>query len=281
MKLTTSDKGIKLIAQREGEVLHGYKDSKNLLTVGVGHLVKPGEPYKFNQPITREESRRLLKLDLQEAEDAVNSAVTVPLKQHQFDALVSLTFNIGVGGFKKSSVVRRLNAGDTVGAAKAILLWNKPPEIQRRRHTEYEQFLTPYPEFLAASAIPVIPAVEIPVAPDVSSQSPSEQSPPVEVKTTKVDENKKTEITTIVGNSPSAPAVQVSQGKWFSRILAGFGGASGVITAVWGWAGGHLDAIGIGLICLTLLILALIFRSAILDAIRMQSAADPNKYNVK
>ena len=145
MPKKTSERGIKAIAIREGEVLHGYKDSKGLLTVGVGHLCLPGEPYKLHEPITKEESRRLLAIDLKNAENAVNS-VKVPLSQNQFDALVSLTFNIGAGGFKRSSVVRRLNDKNYTSAAEAILMWNKPPEIRRRRHTEYDQFLTPYPE---------------------------------------------------------------------------------------------------------------------------------------
>jgi hypothetical protein len=110
---------------------------------------------------------------------------------------------------------------------------------------------------------------------------PTNDNPPTEVKVTTVEDQTKTEVTAIPGHSPDIPPTQVSQGKWFSRILAGFGGATGIGTAIWGWAGGHLDAIGIGLICFTVLVLALIFRTAILDAIRMQSAADPTKYNVK
>lgn len=147
--MRTSKEGLRLITQREGMILHGYKDSKGLLTIGVGHLVKKGEPYKLNQPITREESDRLLIADLAKAEAAVNS-LGVDLSQNEFDALVSLTFNIGVGtvkprtGFKGSTVARKLKAGDHNGAAEAILLWNKPPEIQGRRRGEYHQFKTPY-----------------------------------------------------------------------------------------------------------------------------------------
>jgi putative chitinase len=121
---------------------------------------------------------------------------------------------------------------------------------------------------------------------DVADNSISNKANPAGVTQPDIDqpsptEVKVTEVTTTVGNPPTSPATQVSQGKWFSRVLAAFGGSGAVITTVWGWMGNHLDAIGIGLICLTVLILALIFRSAILDAIRMQSAADPNKYNVK
>lgn len=139
----TSDKGIKAITQREGEVLKGYKDSKGLLTVGVGHLVKPGEPYKLNQPITREESQRLLREDLTKFEFCVNTNVHVPLNQNQFDALVSFAFNIGTEGFKRSTVLKKLNRKDYAGAAQAMMNWAKPPEIAGRRRTEVKQFLTP------------------------------------------------------------------------------------------------------------------------------------------
>ena len=57
---------------------------------------------------------------------AVRDAVPADLPQHAFDALVSLCFNIGPGAFRRSTVVRRLAAGDRDGAAEAMLLWNRP-----------------------------------------------------------------------------------------------------------------------------------------------------------
>lgn len=149
--MKTSAKGIKAIALREGTILKGYRDSKGLLTIGVGHLVKPGEPYTLGGKITQAESDRLLAADLKESEDAINTLVKVPLAQNQFDALASFIFNIGVGGFKKSSVLRRLNQKDYTGAAKALMMWVKPPEITGRRRQEQKQFLTPYPANSAAT----------------------------------------------------------------------------------------------------------------------------------
>jgi lysozyme len=68
--------------------------------------------------------------------------VKVPLTQNQFDALYSLCFNIGEGAFKKSTVVKRLNANDYKGAADAILMWNKPSVLEKRRKRERDLFLS-------------------------------------------------------------------------------------------------------------------------------------------
>ena len=82
-----------------------------------------------------------LAKDLGRFEDAVNSAVKRPLTQNQFDACVSLAFNIGVQGFIGSSVVRQINLGNMQAAADDFLMWEKPPELRGRRESEREQFL--------------------------------------------------------------------------------------------------------------------------------------------
>lgn len=145
-ELRLSENGFKFLKTQEGEVLHGYLDSVGKLTVGVGHLVLPGEPYRLNKPITADESTRLLRQDVRRFENCVNNAVTVPLTQNQFDALVSLAFNIGESGFRKSSVLRKLNQKDYHGAAAAFLLWNKAggrvsKGLSSRRQREKELFL--------------------------------------------------------------------------------------------------------------------------------------------
>lgn len=117
----TRDNLEKLI-QWEGEVLHAYDDFdpkhrpvrpgqtvRGTLTIGVGHTgpdVFPG------QTITREESRAIFRKDLQRFTNAVDRLVKVQLKDNQFAALVSFAFNVGVGAFQKSTLLRRLNAGD-------------------------------------------------------------------------------------------------------------------------------------------------------------------------
>lgn len=145
MSKTTSKHGIARIEGREGVVLHGYKDSRGYLTIGCGHLVLKGEPYTLNGIITQDVCDGLLARDLANVENTINKCVTVPLSQNQFDALVSLGFNIGVHALATSTVVHKLNKKDYAGAAEAIMLWSKPKEIIRRRRTEQTQFLTPDP----------------------------------------------------------------------------------------------------------------------------------------
>lgn len=140
--MKTSKHGIKLIEAREGIRLKVYRDSKGLPTVGVGHLIVPEDGLKVGNVITQEQCDAFLAEDLKKAEAPVN-AVGVPLKQWQFDALVSLVVNIGGGGFSRSSVRKRLQAKDYNGAAKAMMMWVTPREITGRRQTEQNQFLHP------------------------------------------------------------------------------------------------------------------------------------------
>jgi lysozyme len=94
--------------------------------------------------ITAQEADEILTRDLVLYERAIDAALKVPVTQNQYDALVSICFNVGPK-FAQSTTIKRLNAGDVAGAADAILFWNKPAEIIGRRKTEQKQFLTPYP----------------------------------------------------------------------------------------------------------------------------------------
>ena len=91
--------------------------------------------------ITQAEADAILARDLAPFEFAVDRAVTVPVTVNQFDACVSLAFNIGATGFAGSTVVHKLNAGDIGGAADAFLMWMRPPELRQRREGERTQFL--------------------------------------------------------------------------------------------------------------------------------------------
>ena len=98
-----------------------------------------------DQPITLDEAQKLFATNLPQYEQAVNSAITVPLEQHEFDALVSLCYNIGGNAFKHSSIVRNINAGDKARAAIRILDWNKAGGVvvnglTNRREAEKKMF---------------------------------------------------------------------------------------------------------------------------------------------
>jgi lysozyme len=113
----------------EGLRLDAYLCPAKVWTIGYGHTrtAKPG------MKITEADAKALLESDLGWATAAVNRLVRVPLNQNQFDALVSLVYNIGEGGFAGSTVLRRLNAGDYAGAARAFEMWNKITDSAGRK----------------------------------------------------------------------------------------------------------------------------------------------------
>lgn len=132
-----TDEGMDLLSQREGGfVLTPYQDSKGIWTDGLGniHGVVPNGP-----PISLEKAEADFQRNLAWVKGAL-SGVTVPLESYQSDALYSLIFNIGGGGFGSSTILHRLNAGDYDGAAAAFDMWHIPPEIISRRNAEREQF---------------------------------------------------------------------------------------------------------------------------------------------
>lgn len=125
MSKTTSEKGRQFIARHEGEKLTVYRDVAGFLTVGVGHLVLPNDKLRYGDSITAEQSDAFLQADLRSAEDAVNQLVRVPLSQNEFDALVSLFFNLGRKNLANSRTLRFLNNGDKQRFGDALLQWNK------------------------------------------------------------------------------------------------------------------------------------------------------------
>lgn len=145
--MVTSPAGRAAITQREGNVLTAYRDSVGILTIGVGHTTAAGAPTVApGMRITPAESDLILSRDLAKFETAVLAAVKVPISQNEFDALVSLAFNIGGGAFAKSTLVRKLNEGDKAGAAEQFLVWNKAggkvlKGLTKRRESERLQFL--------------------------------------------------------------------------------------------------------------------------------------------
>ena len=121
-----STAGINLICGFEGLKLKAYDDGVGVWTIGFGTTIYPnGIKVKKGDTCTTEQAKAYMAHDLKKFESAVNSAVTVPINQNQFDALVSLTYNIGTGAFKESTLLKKLNAGDCRGASAQFVVWNK------------------------------------------------------------------------------------------------------------------------------------------------------------
>ncbi|MFQ0827120.1 lysozyme [Serratia fonticola] len=142
-----SNNGIKKLKAEEGEKLTGYKDSRGIPTVGVGHTgLVDGNPVSVGMVITKEKSSELLRSDLKWVENAINSKVKAQINQNQYDALCSLVFNIGESAFSNSTVLRKLNLGDFIGAADAFLMWKKSGKdlniLLPRRQRERALFLS-------------------------------------------------------------------------------------------------------------------------------------------
>ena len=120
--MNISQKGIDLIKKFEGCRLTAYKCPSNVFTIGYGHT---GSDVYAGKKITQEEADRIFSLDLKIHENNVNKLVKVPLTQGQFDALVSLEYNIGYGNFKSSSILKLVNDKRYNEACQRFLLENK------------------------------------------------------------------------------------------------------------------------------------------------------------
>ncbi len=146
--MTTSRVGINLITSYEDEKLIAYDDGVGVWTIGIGTTVYPnGAKVKKGDKCTEEQALEYLQHDLKSFEKTVSDSVKVPLSQNQFDALVSLSYNIGSGAFKNSTLLKKLNAKDYAGAADQFPRWNKGggkvlKGLVRRREAERALFLT-------------------------------------------------------------------------------------------------------------------------------------------
>lgn len=131
--------GLEFLTANEGIVLHVYLDSVGIATIGVGSTYyENGTKVKMtDKPITKERAISLFKTTLKHYELAVYSVTRDDINQNNFDSLTSLCYNIGVNGFKKSTLLRRINArANGQSIENAFMMWNKPKEIIGRRKRE-------------------------------------------------------------------------------------------------------------------------------------------------
>ena len=143
---TTSERMVDIIKTYEGFSPKAIKlAGEDEYTIGYGHY---GSDVHAGDTITEAEATELLERDLKVFENAVKSAVKVEITQSQFDALVSLSYNIGTGAFADSDTVKALNEGKVGHAAVDIPSWRRGmgyqilPGLEKRRQTELEFFAT-------------------------------------------------------------------------------------------------------------------------------------------
>ena len=146
-EMSVSNSGVDIICDFEGKRLVAYDDGVGVWTIGFGTTIYPnGIKVKKGDTCTEAQAKSYMAHDLKKFEQAVNGAVNIPLNQNQFDALVSLAYNIGTGAFNKSTLVKKLNAGDIRGAADQFDVWvnaggKRMQGLVNRRAKEKEVFL--------------------------------------------------------------------------------------------------------------------------------------------
>jgi len=150
LALVISAAGTTAIINHEGIRLDAYRPlPTDSVTIGVGTTVYPdGTRVQMGDKITRKQAEEFLKHDLNKFHNAIKSCVKVPLSQNEYDAYISLTYNIGGNAFCKSTLVRKLNTYDYEAACKEILKWDKfkgqPLKgLTNRRTEEYNLCIKP------------------------------------------------------------------------------------------------------------------------------------------
>ena len=122
--MNVSKAGIALIKHHEGVRSRPYRCPANLWTVGVGHLIGDGKllPDSYNRTFTAEEIDGLLKSDLRRFELGISKMLpNVPLRQCEFDCLVSFAFNLGMGTFQRSTLRQALLRNDKKAAMESLI----------------------------------------------------------------------------------------------------------------------------------------------------------------
>ena len=148
--ITTNVSAAKIIAEFEGLRLKAYQDSGGRYTIGYGTVINPitGIPIKKGDTITKDTALNWLRIQTAATETQVRQKVKVPQTDKQIAALTSLAYNIGLGAFSRSTLLRLVNSkADKNEIAAQFIRWNKVngqevPGLTRRRQLEAELYLS-------------------------------------------------------------------------------------------------------------------------------------------
>ncbi len=200
VKLNISDAGIWLIQYLEGgPKLKPYVDTAGNKTYGVGHLLKKDKEgnvidadilkvtgKKEPEVLTAEQAEELFKLDLKVFEDELNGVLSAPIEQEEFDALMSFSYNCGLGKRVRDAIIKRINNHDFEEVPDKMLDWciaggKKDVGLLKRRHIERLIFMNPtidsaYEELserLAHEVINVVADYKAMLAREMSNSGPS------------------------------------------------------------------------------------------------------------
>ena len=144
-----SNRGLELIKDFEGFSSTSYLDVVNIPTIGWGNtFYEDGTKVKLGDQISKTDALKLLEVIAnRDFADKIFPAIKVKVTQSQFDAMVSLAYNIGAGAFLKSTLLKKVNSNDFTGAGEEFLRWNKANGkevlgLTRRREREKQLFLS-------------------------------------------------------------------------------------------------------------------------------------------
>lgn len=165
MKLTAE--GIALIRRCEGFRATAYRDAVGVWTVGYGHTSMAGPPAVMaGLTVSRAEAEAILARDLDNFARGVAAAITTEIDDRQFSALVSFAYNVGLANFRRSSVLKAVNAGDFAAVPRRLQLWTRAggkilAGLVTRRAAEAAMFIgeaaAPPPEPPPPEAVPGTP----------------------------------------------------------------------------------------------------------------------------
>ncbi|MEL6439254.1 MAG: lysozyme [Cyanobacteria bacterium J06621_8] len=147
-----SSLAINIVKEFEGFKDHAYIDTDGTPVIGYGLSRINGRRVSLGDRINQHQAHQALNLHLEEIHQELARVVEVPLNEHQLSALASISFNVGVDSIKESTLLRKINTQDYLGAANEFLRWDKAnlrgrlvrlPGLTRRRQAERKLFLAP------------------------------------------------------------------------------------------------------------------------------------------